>query len=361
MKKVTKTAGMVSVAFLLVGCQNTEDETQTTNVEPVEESASDESDQDENQGVESEAEDHDEENSSEHTNDENDDNEDTEEVSSNDDEEDDTNVYGGTLASGNYFIDTGYFDDGTNFITTFFIKRNGEGDYSNEDRLERSLIDNDPSEQDILSSFADISLDWPDLYIQFNVNIHSEENELATTSAQSNLFFNSLFGISDLYGVEEIVFLNQDGEKDIEVAERLIDDSIIVKDERGLSRGYYTIYDEELEQTLFLSGAELEEEVANDNGDPLTFSETVEAMGTIDHEDAFYSSAVVEGIEIVNASIENSVATVEYTMDEEINTEADRTVFENAIQLAALDFHAWEVRLINDTMQEVVTYPLVGQ
>lgn len=118
---------------------------------------------------------------------------------------------------------------------------------------------------------------------------------------------------------------------------------------------------EELEETLFLAGGNLEEQVTDENGEPLSFEETVETMKTVERDDAFYSSAIVEGIDIVGASIENGNASVQYTMDEEIVTEADRIVFETAIQLAALDFHAWEVKLRNDTVQEVITYQLVGQ
>ncbi|RKL65159.1 hypothetical protein CR203_22105 [Salipaludibacillus neizhouensis] len=220
-----------------------------------------------------------------------------------------------------------------------------------------SLIDGDPSEQGILSSYADISLDWPELHLDLN----EEGNELSATSAQSGLFYDSLFGISDLYGIEEVLFFNPNGENDIIVAEREIDEPLIVEDERGLTRGYYTIYDEDLEETLFLAGGELVEQVEDDIGEPLSFPETVEAMHTVDREDAFYFSSIVEGLEIVNSSMENGIATVQYTMDEEVVTEADRIVFENAIQLAALDFRAWEVRLINNTMQEFITYPLVGQ
>src|SRR5699024_10646719 len=184
---------------------------------------------------------------------------------------------------------------------------------------------------------------------------------LSTTTAQSDLFYDALFGISDFYGVEEITFLNPDGKKDITVAERAVDSPIVVKEERDFTRGYYTIYDEELGETFFLPGGELEEQVANENGDPLSFPETVEAMGTINDEDTFYASAIVEGIQIVDSSITNGVANVQYTMDEDKVTEADRTMFENAIQLAALDFHSWEVELINITLKESNTYPLVGQ
>lgn len=132
-------------------------------------------------------------------------------------------------------------------------------------------------------------------------------------------------GISGLYGIEEVSFLNPNGEEDIIVAESPIDQPILIEKERGLTRGYYTIYDEDSEQTFFLPGGVLEEQVENESGEPLTFPETIDAMGSVKSEDG--------------------VATVQYTMDEELVTEFDQIVFENAIQLAALDFHAAEVHL----------------
>ncbi|WP_280632275.1 hypothetical protein [Jeotgalibacillus proteolyticus] len=38
-------------------------------------------------------------------------------------------------------------------------------------------------------------------------------------------------------------------------------------------------------------------------------------------------------------------------MDEKTVTEADQIVLENAIQLAALDFHAWEVEIMNEFLK----------
>ncbi|MDQ0207555.1 hypothetical protein [Alkalicoccobacillus murimartini] len=350
MKKMKKTAGMVSIAFLLVGCQSSEDEQETMNANQAEESPEDERASDENEEVEPE--DHDDENE---LNEDNDD----EPSDENEEEEDNPDTYGGTQETPDYFIDTHMVSYENAFYTAFYIKRDAEQDLQPEDRLERSLIDSDPSEQDILSSFTEMSVEWPTLYVNFNV----DDNQLSATTAQSSLFYDSLIGISALYGIEEIIFLNPDGEEDIYVAERGVQEPIIIEDEyeRGLTRGYYTVYDEELEQTLFLTGGALEEQVEGENGEPLSFSETVEEMKTVDHEEAFYTSAIVDGIEIVHATNENGVATVQYTMDDENVTEADQTVFENAIQLAALDFHVSELRLINDTKQEIITYPLVGQ
>ncbi|MGD6804408.1 hypothetical protein [Rossellomorea aquimaris] len=348
MKKITRIAGMASIAFLLVSCQNSENGATGQDAETVDENSQDSAvteDTDELETVGTS-----EENSTE--------DEDTEEESSNDDDGDDnSDTYGGAQITPNYFIDSHPYDTGTEFLTAYTIKREEEEDLSPEERLKTSLIENDPSEQEILGSFTEISAEWPRLQVHFNV----EGNQLSTTSAQTTLFYDSLVGISDFYGIEEIIFTNPDGEEDIIVAQSPIDKPIIIKDERGLSRGYYTIYDKDTEQTLFLPGGDLEEQVENENGEPLSFPETVEAMGTVDNEDAFYSSAIVDGLEVVSASLQNGNATVQYTMDEEIVTEADRTVFENAMQLAALDFNAWEIRLVNDTAQEIRTYPLVGQ
>jgi hypothetical protein len=347
-KKITRIAGMASIAFLLVSCQNSEDGAADQDTETV----------DENSQNEAVTEDTDE-LATEGTNDENStDQEDMEEESSNEDDGDDnSDTYGGAQITPDYFIDSHPYDTGTEFLTAFTITREEEENLSPEERLKTSLIENDPSEQEILGSFTEISAEWPKLQVHFT----EEGNQLSTTSAQTTLFYDSLVGISNLYGIEEITFTNPDGEEDIIVAQSPIDEPIIIKDERGLSRGYYTIYDKDTEQTLFLSGGDLDEQVENENGEPLSFPETVEAMGTVENEDTFYSSAIVEGLEVVSASLENGNATVQYTMDEETITEADRTVFENAMQLAALDFNAWEIRLINDTAQEIRTYPLVGQ
>ncbi|MFK3937561.1 hypothetical protein ACI2JA_08615 [Alkalihalobacillus sp. NPDC078783] len=365
MKRITTLASMISVTFIIAGCQTTDGESNSQVSETVEsdpgenEDISEEVNEgDTNGGSDSESKEDEEESSNDNQNIENLDREEDEDSSSSK-EENNKKTYSGTQESINYFIDSHLFNHESDFYTAFTINRGGEGkDYSIEERLKQSLIENDPTEQKILDSFTDMSLDWPELKITFN----AEETELSTTPGVRTLFFDSLLGISDLYGIEQIIFLNSDGENDVTVTERLVDEPIAVENERGLSRGYYTIYDDELEQTLFISGSALEDEdVVDENGEALTFKDTVEVMRSINSSEAFYSSAIVDGIEIIDASIVNGVASVQYTMDEDLVTEADRTVFENAIQLAALDFHAWEVDLVNDTLQEGITYPLVGQ
>ncbi len=353
MRKSVTAAGLLSAAFLFVGCQNGQDEmTEAPETANGQTGPADESQlEDENEANDDDT------SSDEETDDD---------VSSGDDSTDEengenSNAYSGTQVQSSYLIDTHLVEadmgDTIEFLTAFSFTRDADQQQSHEENIEMSLVDGDPSEQNILDSYADISLEWPELHIYFN----EDGNELSLTSAQMMMFYDSLFGISDLYGIGEISFFNPNGEIDINVGERSVNEPFDVGEERGLSRGYYTLYDEELEQTLFLSGGDLEEPVTNESEEPFSFEETVETMKTVEQEDAFYSSAMVEGIEVLGASIQNGIASVQYTMDEEIVTEEDQIVFENAIQLAALDFHAWEVKLQNDTTQEVVTYHLVGQ
>ncbi|WP_144557922.1 hypothetical protein [Shouchella miscanthi] len=257
-----------------------------------------------------------------------------------------------------YVLNTHLIDEDQAFYTAFSINRNESEEIDSlEKQVTNSLTDSDPSEQDILSSFTSLSLESRELTIQFN----EEGNQLSTTTAQTTLFYDSLFGISDLYGIKEIVFINPDGGTDIIVAEREVNKPLVVEEEREATRGYYTVYDEALEETLFLAGQALEEQVVNEEGELLSFSDTVDKMEIIDEEGAFYASAVVKGIDIVNATLVNGRASVQYTMDEDMVTDADRVVFENAIQLAALDFQASKVELVNDTLEEHVIYSLIEE
>ncbi|MDV2884641.1 hypothetical protein RYX45_05585 [Alkalihalophilus pseudofirmus] len=346
MKKITEIVGILSAALLIVGCQNSENDLEEMNAEPTEEGTANEHNQDNKKELKT-----------------NDDNNVIEknEKSLPEADQNDIDTYTRTVETPTYLIGSQYIEaeaDGiVRFYTAFSIKRDEDQKLSREDTIEISLNEGDLSEQDILSTYADISVDWPKLHLHFN----EDGNKLSATSAQSVLFYDSLLAISDLYGIEEVLFFNSEGEEDIIVAERGIDEPIIVQNERGLTRGYYTVYDEELKETLFLAGGELGEQVEHERGESLSFPETVESMNSVDREDAFYSSAIVEGLEIVNSSMENGSATVRYTAEEEIVTEEDLIVFERAMQLAALDFHAKEIRLINDTTEESITYPLIGQ
>ena len=179
--------------------------------------------------------------------------------------------------------------------------------------LTKSLIEADLSEQDILDTYVDIEVEGSELHLYFN----EDDNNLAATSAQSRMFFDSLFAISDMFGMSEVFFYNPDGELDITVAD--------------------------------------------ENGEPLSFQATIETMKTIDGESGGHSLAIIEGIEVKEATFENGIAMVDYTVHEEEVSEADQIVFERAMQLTALDFHADELHLMNETTQVKLILPLLNE
>ncbi|SDN59603.1 hypothetical protein [Alkalicoccus daliensis] len=377
MKKIRGSAGFIAASLLIVGCQNAE-ETEEGNAAPAEGSVAEDRELNENEDVERKDESNEnieadaaaednkgaensgnEENVSSNTEDDGDEN--TEEASGNNDSGNNGEAAAEIQETSGYFIDTNTLEEEVDGIVQFYtaisFARAEEEQLPLEEQIEQSLTDGDPTEQEILRSYADISTDGPALDLQFQ----EDGNQLSTTTAQSGLFYTSLFTISDLYGMEEISFFNPEEELDIIVAERGIQEPLNVQEERDMTRGYYTVYDEELEETLFLAGGEVEEQITNEAEDPLNFPETIETMTAVEREDAFYSSAMAEGIEVTQVMLEDGNAAVNYTMEEESVSEADRIVFEKAVQLAALDFHAEEIILINETKEERIIYPLIEQ
>ncbi|MFK8794824.1 hypothetical protein [Planococcus plakortidis] len=341
MRNINKMAGMAFAALLLASCQETENPPPSTEDtdSPSEPTPNEEEAVEEKESNEDSQNNEDEEAWDEPIDQPND---------------DASDGFEETQVSPSYFIETHAYVTETGYLTAFNIERDENEEVTFEESLTQSLIENDPTTLEILGSYAELTVDMPTLNVKFN---EEDGGALSTTSAQTTFFYSSLFGISDLYGIEEIVFTNPEGEENVIVAQRLVDKPLIVEEERGISRGYYTIYDKELQQTNFLAGVEVGEQVADENGEPLSFPETVEAMKAVDQEGATYSSAMAEGLEVVDASLENDTATVRFTSDEETITDPDLIVFENAMQLAALDFRVEELRLINETLEESTTYP----
>ncbi|RKD69657.1 hypothetical protein ATL39_3083 [Sinobaca qinghaiensis] len=98
--------------------------------------------------------------------------------------DDESMTYAGTQETSNYFIGSHYVeskeDDIIQSYTVFSIIRDGEQSLAYQNRIERSLIHEDPSAQVILNSYKDLAANWPKLDIYFK----EKWNELSTTSAQ---------------------------------------------------------------------------------------------------------------------------------------------------------------------------------
>ncbi|MCP3032483.1 hypothetical protein LF817_14240 [Halobacillus sp. A1] len=187
MGKITQIAGLLTVAFLIAGCQSSGDD---ANKQTSESAENESAESPENDGSTEDNGENDDSLDAENGDDENMDASD--EAENSNDEESDTDVYAGAQKNPNYFIDTQIVDQVSAFYTAYAIHRDEEEEeeqaLSPEERLETSLLNNDPSEQEILSSYADLSFERPDLIIRFN----EDGNELSATSAQSNLFFDVL-------------------------------------------------------------------------------------------------------------------------------------------------------------------------
>lgn len=83
-------------------------------------------------------------------------------------------------------------------------------------------------------------------------------------------------------------------------------------------------------------------------------------MDTIDGASGSLSSAIIEGIEVNEAFLVDGTATIHYTVNEETVSETDQIVFERALQLTALDFHADELHVMNETKNIKSVYSLLN-
>ncbi|AJD89580.1 hypothetical protein JMA_02630 [Jeotgalibacillus malaysiensis] len=163
MYKIIKIAGVAFIALLLASCQNNENEATEQDMQPADEDTQQEESSIDQQETE------------------NDPLEKEEEESEADSGSD---SYEETEASPDYFIDTYIYSGETEFFTAFTINREEDQSTSPEERLKKSLVENDPSEQGILRSFTEMMVEWPRLQVHFT----EEGNQLSTTTAQSNFF-----------------------------------------------------------------------------------------------------------------------------------------------------------------------------
>lgn len=286
MEKISGFLSIMTLSFLIVGCQTAQEANESSNEEPIEENELEEE--------------------NDHSNGTSESSDPSEETPTSEEEKEPRSFL---LAAQHIQVET---EDQVEFTAAFSFER-VEEELSMNESLTKSLIEADLSEQDILDTYVDIEVEGSELHLYFN----EDDNNLAATSAQSRMFFDSLFAISDMFGMSEVFFYNPDGELDITVAD--------------------------------------------ENGEPLSFQATIETMKTIDGESGGHSLAIIEGIEVKEATFENGIAMVDYTVHEEEVSEADQIVFERAMQLTALDFHADELHLMNETTQVKLILPLLNE
>jgi hypothetical protein len=178
-------------------------------------------------------------------------------------------------------------------------------------------------------------------------SLHFTENhELQSMASAEQIYLTeTLFEISSFYGIDTLEFYTGE-EPGVEFGQAGMTETLEV--EPPANRGFYE-YGEIDGETTYISGVAAEQELTNENGDLLSFAETIEKMQSVP-DNAPYQSGIGEGFDIVDVTVNDAVAEVHYNMaDSQENTEN----FENVLQLAALDFEFEELHLNNQEDGEV--------
>ncbi|WP_077602976.1 hypothetical protein [Oceanobacillus sojae] len=135
-----------------------------------------------------------------------------------------------------------------------------------------------------------------------------------------------------------------------------------VEIEQESNRGYYVIPSEESErgEYTYISGSEAGEQIYSEDDELFDFGQTIEAMTTTENDDGSYHSGIYEGVEIEEATIDGNQAIVKYHINDDTEaSQQEMEDFEQVLQLAALDFQAEELEIINETERIISAYPLL--
>lgn len=221
-------------------------------------------------------------------------------------------------------------------LLTFSFHRSDQ-QLSLEERLLDSLVES--TETDKLDELDSITVEENTASLYFTEN----EQLLSMASAEQIYLTETLHEISALYGIETIEFYSGD-DLGIEFGQSGTVETMEV--EVPDNRGYY-VYGDIDGETTYISGVAAGEEVTNENGELMTFAETVEKMQSV-QEHASYQAGISEAIEIVDVTVNDRIAEVHYNVAGELNLED----FERVLQLTALDFDFEHLELTNQEAGE---------
>ncbi|WP_416150116.1 hypothetical protein ACM26V_03745 [Salipaludibacillus sp. HK11] len=323
MKKRNMNSGIVCVTLVVAACNNAEE------TEPANEMSSNgEENIEQTESINNE--------------DEGNDNESGEEMSDEYTEEE---------VTGDFLI----YSDRTEPSDLMFYFTRTTDEMTREELFEQSLIESDPSQDQLLSTMTNFEVDGT------VVNLYFDENDnLSMASTESDQFWEVLHEIGFRFGIDEINLFNQDGERGLTFAENIWEEPIEIEQEP--TRGYYVMSEDNSErgEYTYISGAVAEEEIYTEDDDLLDFGKTIEEMASVENDDGSYYSGIYEGLEIEEATINGNQATVRYHINEDVEApEQEREDFEQVIQLAALDFQVEELEIVNETDRVISVYPLL--
>ncbi len=331
LRKIASVAGLISVSLLAVACNDTTEENPSNNGGTPEGASSDQSEEqasvsnrDETEEEDSLNEDHDEENGD--------------------------NDYTEERVAGDYLI---FAEPHESFGVVFQFTRTAD-ELTREERFQQSLQESDPSQRDLFSATTHYEMDERTANFYYN-----DEDTLSMAATESNQFWEVLHELSFRFGINEINLFNQDGERDLHFAQMTIEEPIEV--DHAPTRGYYVRLPENHDQgeSQYVSGNSVGKEMYYDDDELLDFSQTIEAMASVDDDNGDYGSGLYEGLNVQEATIDDNQAIVSYNLhDGSEPSEQERIDFEHVVQLAALDFQVEELRLVNETEKVISIYPL---
>ncbi|MDQ0208336.1 hypothetical protein [Alkalicoccobacillus murimartini] len=269
----------------------------------------------------------------------------------NEEDQDEQTDYSEEKVSGDYLI---YIERLDGIDIMYHFTRTTD-DMTREQLLHQSFIESDPSQNELFSAVTDFEVKGNVANLYYN-----EDDTLSTASTESSQFWDVVDEIGFRYDIDEVNLFNQDGERGLIFAENDWEEPINIEQEPN--RGYYVMSPEKTErgENTYIGVVTVEEEIYTAEGELMDFSETVEAMATVENDEASYYSGIYEGLEIEEATIESDQATVRYTTKDGIEApEQERKDFEQVLQLAAMDFQVDELKIVNETESIISTFPLV--
>ncbi|UTR13390.1 hypothetical protein MM221_12125 [Salipaludibacillus sp. LMS25] len=215
-----------------------------------------------------------------------------------------------------------------------------------EKALLTSVKESDTTSGHYLNSLEDVTSTGDTVQLHF-----TDTTALQALSSQEYTFVEEMFHeIVPLYGYKEVEFL-VDEEPGVILGPQGMAESLNVM---TYNRGYYLI--DENNEVVLISARMAGEEMKED-GNPLTFEQTVEKMATTEDEEDWYESAIPSPVEVTSVTIPGDTARVGYRIAEDADIEEERLhLFFEALKLTAKSFTLDSLEIINVDSGDTVTY-----
>lgn len=244
-----------------------------------------------------------------------------------------------------------YFGDGDGIPTLDINRSETEGSLG--ENMRESLVQSDLTSQSVLSSLQEVTIENE---TEASFNFSADEQMSSMASSEQVQFSEMVSQISSLYGIETI-HLFVENEPGVSWGQSGEIETIEV--DANENRGYYLFPVEDEGTTRYVTGASAGENIHDENGELLGFSETLEEISTVAVENVDRQPGISEAIILHDSTIDDTQAEVSYSINEEETlewTEENQNHFENILQLTAMDFQVEELHLIDEDENTVTIF-----